>query len=36
VYVGRFGDDEITDEECGTLQTAFEALVNAAGTAVSY
>ncbi len=29
VYAGRFGDDELTDEERGTLQTAFAALVRA-------
>ena len=27
VYAGRFGDDELTDEERDTLQTAFAALV---------
>jgi hypothetical protein len=27
VYVGRFGDAELTDEEYDTLQTAFTALV---------
>jgi len=27
VYAGRFGDDELTDEERATLQTAFAALV---------